>query len=328
MTKTLLKVAVVGVGAWGYQHARIFASHKDARLCAIVGRNKDKTERRAGRFGATAYVSLDEMLVKERPDLVSLCLPDDSHFEASLQVISAGIPLLVEKPLVYELEQADRLLDEAAKRGLFFAINFNHRFARPVQLAFAAKQAGRLGNIVFASWRFGGEGRGLGRHPHANLIETQCHGFDMLEYLAGPIDNVAVQMSDVTGQGFSTLAIALHFASGGVGSIVGSYDSSYAYQGTQHLELNGVLGRVTIDDTVARYAFQSAGNETAEVWRAGYFNDYDREFMRTFDRHVDALLVALREGQPPPIPASAGRRALELAHACIRSFETGCRVAT
>jgi D-arabinose 1-dehydrogenase-like Zn-dependent alcohol dehydrogenase len=68
---------------------------------------------------------------------------------------------------------------EAERRRLFFAINFNHRYARPVRMAREAITTGRLGGLVFATWRFGGEG--TSDHPHANLIETQCHGFDMLD---------------------------------------------------------------------------------------------------------------------------------------------------
>ena len=74
-------------------------------------------------------------------------------------------------------------------------------------------------------------------------------------------------------------------------------------------------------------SIQRAGDETASVWRAGYFNDEARDFHGTFDRHVDALLQALRRGDPPPVPASAGRRALELAMAAIRSHADGRRIA-
>ena len=63
-----------------------------------------------------------------------------------------------------------------------------------------------------------------------------------------------------------------------------------------------------------------------EVWEAGYFNDLGRMFHRTLDRHLDAILAALRAGGPPPVHARAGRRALELAHASIESFQTGRRV--
>ncbi len=326
MEQRRTRVAVVGTGAWwGREHARVFSSRRDAELCAVVGRSAERTRARAGEFGVNGYTDLEEMLGRERPDLVSLCVSNEGHFQPTLEVIRAGFPLFVEKPLVFELDEADVLLAEAEARSLFFGINFNHRYARPVELAAEAVRAGALGELVFASWRFGGE-PGTSAHPHANLIETQCHGLDMLEHLCGPVDSVTAQMSDKTGRGWSTLAVALHFAGGAVGSLVGSYDSSYAYPETHRVELNGTAGRVLIEDTVRRYSFTRAGSETSEVWQAGYFNDTEREFHRTFDRHVDAMLAAFRNGEDPPVHARAGRRALAVAHAIIRSFETGTRV--
>jgi predicted dehydrogenase len=178
---------------------------------------------------------------------------------------------------------------------------------------------------VFATRRFGGEG--TSDHPNANLVETQCHGFDLLEYLCGPIDSIMAEMTDQTGKGYSTLVLALRFRNGAVGSLVGTYDSSYAYPGTHLLEINGTRGRALIEDTVRRYSYQPSGSETAEVWQAGYFNDRDRAFHQTFDRYMDAHLTAFKQGQEPPVHARAGHRALLLAQAAIESFETGRRVA-
>ena len=315
-----VRVAVVGTGWWGRQHARVFSSRKEARLCAVVGRGQDKTARRAAEFGVPAFVDLDRMLAEVRPDLVAVCLPNTEHFAPTMQVIEAGVPLFVEKPLAFDLGECEALLEAAAARDLFFGINFNHRYAKPARMARAAIEAGRLGDLDFATWRFGGEGRS-DHHPHANLIETQCHGFDMLEWLLGPVASVSAEIGRV-----GTTVVALRFASGAVGSLVGSYDASYAHRGTHRLEVSGTGGRVIIDDTVRRFSFQQAGSETAEIWEPGYFNDHDRGFERTFDRHAAALLRAFQAGEPPPVHARAGRRALELADACIRSAATGQRM--
>jgi len=323
-----LRVAVVGTGAWwGYHHARVFGGRPDVELCAIVGRDPGRTAERAERFRTRSYVDISEMLDRERPDLVSVCLPNEGHFAPTLDIIRAGYPLFVEKPLVFDLDEAKTLLTEAEQRGLFFAINFNHRYAKPVQLAAEAVAHGDLGRLVFATWRFGGE-VGTSAHPYANLIETQCHGLDMLEHLCGRIASVMAQMTDATGHGMSTLAVALQFDSGAVGSLVGTYDSSYAYPATHLVEINGTDGRVLIEDTVRRYSFHAKGDEVGRFWQAGYFNDADRDFHATFDRHVDDVLAAFRAGKPPPIHAEAGLRALVLAHGIIRSYETGARVAT
>jgi predicted dehydrogenase len=324
---TPLKIAIVGTGGWAKQHARIFSRRRDTELVGIVGRNPERTHERAAAYDTTGYTDVDQMLDQAQPDLVTVCLPNEVHFEPTLHLLKRGVPLLVEKPLVFELDEADALLAEAARQDTFFAINLNHRFAEPVQRAKAAIDAGDLGDIIFATWRFGGEPN-FGTSPHANLIETQVHGLDMLDHLCGPIASVMAQMTDMTRPGtYTTLAVALEFVNGAVGSLVGSYDSSYTYPDTQLIEVNGTRGRALIEDTVRRLTLSTAGDETHRVWEAGYFNDEARTFEYTFDRHVDAVLEAFRAGEQPPVHARAGRRALELAMGIVRSYEEGVRVA-
>ncbi|HEY4417656.1 MAG TPA: Gfo/Idh/MocA family oxidoreductase [Verrucomicrobiae bacterium] len=324
-THSKIKAVLVGAGGWGLQHARILSQRPDIDFRALAGRTPDKTQKRAAQFGVRAYTNITEMIGKEKPDLVFMSLPNDGHFQPTLEVIRAGVPLFVEKPLVFDLKEADTLIKAAAKRKLFFGINFNHHYARPVAMAHRAIQQGRLGDLIFATWRFGGEGGTS--HPFNNLLETQCHAFDMLEFLCGPIDSVMAQMTDKTHKGtYRTLVLALHFANGAVGSLVGSYDSSYAYPDTHRVEINGTKGRILIEDTVRRYTFNAAGSETAEVWQSGYFNDRDRDFYLTFDRHMDAVLAAFKAGKQPPVHARAGHRALQLAYAAIKSYSSGKRV--
>ncbi|MGD0198576.1 MAG: Gfo/Idh/MocA family oxidoreductase [Solirubrobacteraceae bacterium] len=323
-----LRVAVVGAGGWGEQHARIFAGRPDTELVAIVGRTPDRVARRAAAYGTTAYTDIEQMLAEARPDLVTVSLPNEGHFQPTLELIRHDVALLVEKPLVFNLDEADQLIEEAAQRGLFFAINFNHRYAEAVQRAHRAIESGELGEIVHVTWRFGGEAN-PGASPHRNLVETQCHGFDMLEHLAGPISSVMAEMTNKTDEtAYNTVVIAVQFASRALGSLVGSYDSSYAYPDTQYIEINGTRGRAVIRDTVQELMLSKAGEETYRVWRPGYFNDLGRTFTNTFDRHVEDILTALRAGDEPPIHARSGRRAVELAIASVRSFDDGVRVMT
>ncbi len=141
-----VRVAVVGTGEWwGREHARLFSRRADTELVAVVGRTREKTEQRAAEFGTEPYLDLHQMLEEKAPDLVSLCLPNEGHFETTMKTIEAGFPLLVEKPLVFDLDEADRLLAEAQERSLFFAINFNHRYAVPVRRARDVDREWRIG---------------------------------------------------------------------------------------------------------------------------------------------------------------------------------------
>ena len=116
------------------------------RWCAVVGRDPG-AHRGSGppSSASPGYVDLEEMLDRERPDLVSVCLPNEGHFEPTLRIIRAGFPLLVEKPLVFDLDEADTLLAEAAERDLFFA----HQLQPPLRQAGAA---GRTRRSRAATW--------------------------------------------------------------------------------------------------------------------------------------------------------------------------------
>ena len=174
-----IRVAVVGTGDWwGREHARVWSARPDSELVAIVGRTPDKTEARAAEFGTTPYTDLEAMLDRERPDLVSVCLPNEGHFEPTLRIIRAGFPLLVEKPLVFDRDEAEQLLAEAASRDLFFAINFNHRYARPVQMARAAialRRPGRGGVRHLEVRRRGGDQRRPPRQPDRDAVPRVRH---------------------------------------------------------------------------------------------------------------------------------------------------------
>ena len=77
----------------------------------------------------------------------------------------------------------------------------------------------------------------------------------MLEFLFGPISSVMAQMTDKTYGAYSTIAVALEFANGAVGTLLGSYDSSYAYPDSQLVELNGTRGRAVIHGHLSVGAF-------------------------------------------------------------------------
>ena len=323
-----LRVAVIGAGGWGYQHARAFSSRRDTVLTSVTGRTEERTRRRAEEFGVPYYLDIAEMLEKDKPDFVSLCMPGQGTFAPVMEVIRAGIPLMTEKPLAYKIEEAETMVEEAEKRNLFFAIDFNHRYSIPAQMAREDIEKGRLGDVVFVLWRFG-HGSGPLNHPYLNLIEAQCHGLDLLESLCGPIASVQAEMTDMTGKGsFSTFSLSLRFANGGVGSFLGTFDSSENYELSHVVEINGTKGRILMEDSVMGYRFQEAGSRRAEVWNPAFFRDDERSFNRNLDRHLDALIPALIEGREPPVPASKGLRALKLAHAAVESFETGRRVMT
>ena len=319
-----VKVALIGTGNWCLQHCRVLKEHPKVEFCGILGRNKERTKKRAKLFDVPYYLDLKELIKNQKPDLINISLPNEHHFNMTMQVIKSSCHLFVEKPLVFKMHEAKKLLAEAKKRKLFFGINFNWRYSTPVTKAIKTIKENKLGDINFITWRFGGTGGG--GDPFGNIIETQCHGFDMLEYLNGPIKSVHSFMTNKTNNGFSTFVISMKFKNKSVGSLVGSYDTSYAYPNTHYLEINGSKGRILIEDQVRKYSFNKKDDETAEVWQSGFFNDYERDFHRTFDVHFNEVIKNFINNKEPPVHAKVGKRALELALSSIESYKKRKRV--
>jgi predicted dehydrogenase len=319
-----IKVALVGTGNWCLQHCRVLTHHPQVFFCGILGRNKERTKKRAKLFNVPYYLDLQELIRNQKPDLINISLPNEHHYDMTMKVIKSSCHLFVEKPLVFKMQEAKKLLAEAKKRKLFFGINFNWRYSTPVSKAIKTIKENKLGDINFITWRFGGTGGG--GDPFGNIIETQCHGFDMLEYLNGPIKSVHSFMTNKTNNGFSTFVVSMKFKNKSVGSLVGSYDTSYAYPNTHYLEINGSKGRILIEDQVRKYSFNKKDDETAEVWQSGFFNDYERDFHRTFDVHFNEVIKNFINNKEPPVHAKVGKRALELALSSIDSYKKRKRV--
>lgn len=76
--------------AGGREHARIFRRRPDVDFVAVCGRDQVKTVARAAEYGVRAHTDINTMLDREQPALVAICLPNQSHYDATLRVIRAG----------------------------------------------------------------------------------------------------------------------------------------------------------------------------------------------------------------------------------------------
>ena len=103
-----LKIALIGTGGWAREHCRILQARPDVDFCGIMGRNAERTTARAAEYGTRPYTSIPAMLDEQHPDLVCVCLPNQHHFEPTMQVIEARFPLLRRK--------ATRLRDGTGRR--------------------------------------------------------------------------------------------------------------------------------------------------------------------------------------------------------------------
>jgi len=128
-----LRIAVIGVGHLGRHHARILASLPGAELVAVVDKLRARAEEIAAANGTRPCVDYREVL--GQVDAVTLAVPTELHREIALPFLSAGVPVLVEKPMARSLEEADEMIAAAARAKVVLAVGHTERFNPAVAAA-------------------------------------------------------------------------------------------------------------------------------------------------------------------------------------------------
>jgi predicted dehydrogenase len=107
-----IRVAVVGVGAFGRNHARVYHELQQqgygVELVAVVDSDLIRAQNTARQFGCKALSSIEEL--RGRVDAASVAVPTIHHLSVSAELLATGIDVLIEKPLTATLDEADELI--------------------------------------------------------------------------------------------------------------------------------------------------------------------------------------------------------------------------
>jgi predicted dehydrogenase len=121
------RFGLVGTGYWaGEVHARGLASHPEAELVGVWGRDPGKAGELAAAHGATPYGEVDALL--DAVDAVAFAVPPAVQADLALRAVGAGKHLLLEKPVATDLAAADRLLAAVDEAGVSTVVFFTERF--------------------------------------------------------------------------------------------------------------------------------------------------------------------------------------------------------
>lgn len=128
----MIKVGVIGIGAMGSNHARVYSELPDVELVGIADLNKKTAKIISKKFDTAAFTDYRKLL-KKGLDAVSVCVPTSFHEKISIDAINAGCHVLVEKPISDTTDGAKRIIRVAKKRGVNLMIGHVERFNPVVQ---------------------------------------------------------------------------------------------------------------------------------------------------------------------------------------------------
>ncbi|WP_276257030.1 Gfo/Idh/MocA family protein [Halomontanus rarus] len=127
---TPVRAGVVGVGAMGENHARVYSELQNTTLVGVTDLDTEQAERVAAEYGTRAH---DFETLLENCDVVTVAVPTTAHYDVVGACIDAGVHVLVEKPIADTIERGRKLKRRAHEEGVTLQVGHIERFNPAVQ---------------------------------------------------------------------------------------------------------------------------------------------------------------------------------------------------
>jgi predicted dehydrogenase len=297
-----LRVAVIGVGYLGRHHARILSTLPGAELVAVVDTNRARAEEIAATHATRPITDYREVI--GQVDAVSIAVPTELHRDIAVPFLSAGVPVLVEKPMARSLAEAEAMIAAARDAGAALAVGHTERFNPAVEAA----------RPLLADPRFI-EVHRLGTFPERSLdidvvFDLMIHDLDVvLSLVDSEVESIeAVGVPVLTGR-VDIANARLRFANGCIANLTASRISRERVRKIRFFQPATYL---SID-----YAAQKV-----ELWRlvkkdgampSIQGGDVDVVNEEPLKRELADFIDAVRDRRAPAVTGEDGLRALALA---------------
>ena len=141
----MLKVCLVGVGGISGAHIPAWKNMSDVELTGICDIRPEQMEKYPE---INKYTDFDEMIEKEKPDIVDICLPTFLHIEYSLKAIRRGINVICEKPVSLHRDDIEKVYGAAKENGVHFMIAQVLRFWPEYEFVEEVYRTGKYGRLL------------------------------------------------------------------------------------------------------------------------------------------------------------------------------------
>jgi len=311
-----IRVGVIGVGHLGEYHVQKYRAMKGVELIGVVDIDAGRAAEITQRYNTTAYSSQDELL--ERVDAVSLAVPTESHFAVAKEILAAGVHLLIEKPITYDQDDADRLIHMAQEGGLVLQVGHVERFNPAV-----VKMESLLKQPIFVESHRMNLFTVRGTDVDV-VLDLMIHDLDIILHMArSDVREVhAVGMSVIT-EKTDIANVRIIFQNGMVANLTASRVSNQPlrkiriFQPDAYISVNCLKKEISVTrlNDISR-------TEPFPQIVSSKMNYPDADPL--FDQ-LGAFAYAVRTGTEPVVTGRDGSAALKIALAIIDQIEKGCR---
>jgi predicted dehydrogenase len=334
----MLKAAIIGTGLIAKtKHIPSFKKLKNKMaLTAVCDVNLDAARQVAAEFGIpNAYADMNEMLAKEKPDMVDICTPPKTHVSIAVEGMKSKANVFIEKPMALSLEECDQILHAENENGVQVCVGHSDLFYYPFIEARKLVNEGAIGEFrgmrIFLStpvnYITSKPDHWANKLPGGVIGETGPHIIYMTLAFINPIKNVSIDamklLPEYPWSPFEDYRINL-IGDKTASSVYLTYTSDQwaanidivGSKDIIRIDLEGMyllrskrpnLGRITVGKSVISESVAKLSDVVTNGIRV-----ITRNYMTTHDLLLSNFADSINSGSPSPVPASEGRESVRV----------------
>ena len=217
-----VKVGVIGTGALGRHHARLYAQNPNAEMVGVFDVSAESAAKVGAEFGLDVYRDWRELAAK--CDALSVAVPATLHADVTLPLMEMGKHVLVEKPIAAKLDEALAMVNSAREKNLVFGVGHVERFNQATD--FMDTLPGKVRYI---------EARRMAAYPPPRpgmhrrgtevsvILDLMVHDLDLVLYLIdSEVESIDVIGAPVLSETEDMVSARIRFANGSCATVAAS----------------------------------------------------------------------------------------------------------
>ena len=292
-----INVGVVGVGAMGENHVRVYHKMEEANLVAVSDVSERALKKIEKKYGAKGFTEYSELLENPEIEAVSVCVPTTFHHAVVMEAIKNGKHVLVEKPIAFTVEEAEEMIAAAKEAGVLLATGHVERFNPAVQKAKELIDDGVIGDVVSAF------AKRVGPLPPRIKDDLDIMNYLFEEEVTQVYGSMNCSFDDSEFEDHAEIMV--NFDNESTGIIEVNWLTPYK---RRELELTGTAGIISVD-----YIKQSI-----EVY-GKFAQDIQIKHEEPLKSELNSFLNSVMNKEEPEITGEDGLKALKMVIAANRS---------
>lgn len=315
-----LRVAVIGVGSMGQNHARIYFHSENATLIAVSDNYLPNAEKIGKKYNIPYYQDYNEMLEKEQIDAISIAVPTSLHKEVALACIKQQKHLLLEKPIASTEQEAQEIINAANNHNILLMIGHIERFNTAITELKQRLKKDHLGEIYKIDIER------VGPFPTritdvGVIIDLSVHDIDIINYL---LESDPQQLYAQTQQKLHPThedsVTSLITYKNGVHAILNiNYLSPTKIRQLQIFGKKGMFHVNYLDQELFFYQNNSFTSDNWESVTEGEMKKIIVAKKEPLQLEIDHFINCIKENKTPLVTGSDGLKSLQIANNLLKS---------